>query len=71
MGETGWISVNDRLPGTTQKVLFINTQGSMMTGRFSHRGKNGACWFVNGGSRGCKMYTATHWIPLPAAPKEV
>ena len=56
-----WISVKDRLPEIGTLALVFGSAGAMTVARYIA----GAEWVVPG------MFSAiTHWMPLPAPPKE-
>lgn len=66
-GSTGWISVKDRLPETTDDVLMYTGWGSYHVGNCGCHGHN--VWSSE------EIYTyengeITHWTPLPEPPKE-
>ena len=67
----GWISVKDKSPEINQRVLLAtNEKRSIVTGyRLSPAGKNEP-WFHTDLGLWCGTETVTHWMPLPAAPKE-
>ena len=60
-----WISVEERLPESLQRVLAINTEGDMFTAVYISfvTGKN--AWST---SYSC-LGVVTHWMPLPEPPK--
>lgn len=63
--EGEWISVEERLPESLQRVLAINTEGDMFTAVYISfvTGKN--AWST---SYSC-LGVVTHWMPLPEPPK--
>lgn len=68
----GWISVKDRLPEDTQRVLFITTlvdivQLGVFIEKDDVRKLNNIMW--SGGGY-YTLKSITHWIPLPEPPKE-
>ena len=72
----GWISVKDRLPEDGQVVAFIIDKsvnyygGSMCAGRFRYF-DYGDIKLPKFGTWGYGGLTASHWMPLPAAPEDV
>lgn len=65
--ESGWISVVDRMPDPGEDVLCYRrgpwtAPPPIVAGL--HRGE----WFVFGGDE--PIVCITHWMPLPAAPKQ-
>ena len=60
-----WISVEERLPESLQRVLAINTEGDMFTAVYISfvTGKN--AWST---SYSC-LGVVTHWMPMPEPPK--
>lgn len=56
-----WISVSDRLPNDTEKVLVYTTTGNTTVARWSQRQEK----FVASGH-----ITVTHWMSLPEKPEE-
>ena len=58
--ESGWISVSDRLPNDTEKVLVYTTTGNTTVARWSKRQEK----FVASGH-----ITVTHWMALPEKPE--
>lgn len=61
----GWISVNKRSPKDGDDVLTWSSAGGYATGYFSARSR---IWFNHTGHR--MSMEPTHWMPLPASPKE-
>jgi len=57
-----WISVEDRLPETKKKILFIIDGTNMVTGFYSYTFNE-----FRVGFRGYK--NVTHWMPLPDPPE--
>ena len=70
--ESGWISVEDRLPAQKGKYLVAfhpcywdDVKEDILVGEDSYRGGSGKrCWARN------KYQRVTHWMPLPEPPKE-
>lgn len=60
-GHHGWISVQDRMPEDSEKVLVYTQSGKNAVARWSQRQER----FVASGN-----LNVTHWMPLPAAPEE-
>ena len=60
-----WISVDERLPEHSQKVLVCDDRQNMVTAMY--------VTFDNGGFDWCTsvrlVYEVTHWMPLPEPPK--
>ena len=56
-----WISVSDRLPDDTEKVIVYTTTGNTTVARWSQRQEK----FVASGN-----ITVTHWMVLPEKPEE-
>ena len=60
-----WISVDERLPKHSQKVLVCDDRQNMVTAMY--------VTFDNGGFDWCTsvrlVYKVAHWMPLPEAPK--
>lgn len=67
-----WISVKDRLPEETERVLFVPTcnQGSVYIGQCAFVGRDGGVMFAHRDGRYKVNYYAKYWMPLPEAPKE-
>lgn len=59
-----WIPITDRLPESGQRVIVCRKDGRVEQGVYL--GVNG-WWKVYG----TNTKSITHWMPLPAAPKEV
>jgi len=70
----GWISVKDRLPEESKKVLVYCKNGYMMSVFFSHKWKAFNHFDSQGdpteGENHCFL-DVTHWMPLPEPPEEV
>lgn len=75
-----WISVEDRLPCSDERVLTIHEGGNQHVMRFTERFKNRIEWvkcFLH--HDGCGQFQEfydieeyceiTHWMPLPEPPK--
>ena len=60
--ETQWISVEDRLPETTELVLITDGENIATLAYIAYE-KGGGRW-AN------KVTSITHWMPLPTPPKE-
>lgn len=56
-----WISVQEKLPESNDKVLAFTLSGKYAVARYDQRRQ---CWIAAGN------LTVTHWMPLPAPPKE-
>jgi len=56
-----WISVEEQMPKAGMRVLAYNQTGDMMLGTYSEWG-----WFFP-----CYFSPPTHWMLLPAPPKDV
>lgn len=66
-----WISVQDRLPETDEKCIFVERgKGGVFIGYYAYTGQKGAVKFENRNGRYKVMYTATHWMPLPEPPED-
>ncbi|EPM0756340.1 DUF551 domain-containing protein [Klebsiella pneumoniae] len=63
-----WIPVSERIPDNTEPVLCIEKRAD-----FGTYGQPFVCWHDGGGWVGKTNYRpiVTHWMPLPAAPREV
>lgn len=59
-----WISVDERLPDTNEKVLVCYSNGSMDVAKYI-RADGYAFWF----EEATFFRNITHWMPLPEAPK--
>lgn len=57
---SNWISVSDRPPNDTEKVLVYTTTGNTTVARWSQRQEK----FVASGN-----ITVTHWMALPEKPE--
>ena len=59
--QSGWISVNERLPEESGRFLLVDDEGYMFT----------ASWYTTSGwfMPFCHGNAITHWMPLPEAPK--
>ncbi|MFO4608453.1 DUF551 domain-containing protein, partial [Klebsiella quasipneumoniae] len=64
---SGWIPVSERIPDNTEPVLCIEKRAD-----FGTYGQPFVCWHDGGGWVGKTNYRpiVTHWMPLPAGPKE-
>ena len=68
-----WISVEERLPelgeiGLSEDILLINKYGNMGVSAFyKYNGEILVDW---GEAGNCLLEKFTHWMPLPAPPKE-
>ena len=62
-----WISVEDRLPHYLDHVLCVNKFGIQMVGYLTDYKEGG--FRCESGMDSCDYIT--HWMPLPALPKEV
>ncbi|WP_419716272.1 DUF551 domain-containing protein [Acinetobacter modestus] len=58
-----WISVEDRLPDRN-RVIVLTKNGSVGIGRYTPENK------FSDWSLWCCCGNPTHWMPLPAPPKE-
>ncbi|WP_459176954.1 DUF551 domain-containing protein [Ewingella americana] len=59
----GWVACSEKMPETYLNVLLTDEADDMCIGQLeSHEDTD---FFVVG----CPRYKATHWMPLPAAPK--
>lgn len=68
-----WIPCSERLPGTSQRVLFWPYRVSRCyVGYYSHTSRAGDVWFETDGDcvEHVTVYTASHWMPLPEPPEE-
>ncbi len=60
-----WISVDERLPKSHKAVMWCLKDNLMAVGSFDEEQRGvfvDACFF--------KLKEVTHWMPLPAPPKE-
>lgn len=62
----GWISVKDRLP--EKNWVYIIYNGENVFPAYYERGRRKSEWTDN--YEGYCDFEATHWMPLPAPPKE-
>lgn len=60
-----WISVDERLPESLQRVLAINTRGDMFTSVYISFATGKNAWSTPYSYLG----NVTHWMPLPEPPK--
>ena len=69
---TQWINIHEALPGLHEKVLFTPTynEGAIYIGELSAVGERGAAYFAVRNGKYKTSYSASHWMPLPALPKE-
>jgi len=58
-----WISVKNRLPKSTERVLICDAQGWIFTGSY----EDGQWQQTVGDECGIEV---THWMPLPRPPNE-
>lgn len=65
--ESGWISVEDRLPETRRSVLGWCPEYQNIYCLSQH--EDGTWWFFSDGNIKCSE-EVTHWMPLPKPPKE-
>lgn len=63
-----WISVADKLPDKDVLVLCIGKRGGMFLGYPDYCCDGGRAYVYVPNDKGCRY--ATHWMPLPEAPKE-
>jgi hypothetical protein len=70
--ESGWISVEERLPENDQMVIFIPNYyaKSIRVGTLSQVGERGGVMFDDKYVRNAMNYYARYWMPLPEPPKE-
>lgn len=59
--QSGWISVEERLPDGNGRFLTVDKKGDMMVCYWEKR----FGWFASV----CNKNAITHWMPLPEAPK--
>jgi hypothetical protein len=62
-----WISVKERLPEETKRVLCLTSSGLYSVGYYYKNAWQGDAVYQSFEERG---YTITHWQPLPEKPKE-
>ncbi len=65
---TGWISTKDQLPDNNTDVLILDRDGEINVARYAPQARGNFPW-----DSPCYAWGAdhvTHWMPLPAAPKE-
>ena len=55
-----WISVQEKLPESNDKVLAFTLSGKYAVARYDQRRR---CWIAAGN------LTVTHWMPLPDVPE--
>ena len=60
-----WISVEERLPESLQRVLVIDTKGDMFTSVYISFATGKNAWSTQNSYLG----DVTHWMPLPEPPK--
>jgi hypothetical protein len=63
--QSEWISVNERLPDTTEKILVYCSNGEILPAKYI-RVQGLEFWFEETYS----CHNITHWMPLPEAPKK-
>lgn len=63
--EGEWISVEERLPESLQRVLVIDTKGDMFTSVYISFATGKNAWSTQNSYLG----DVTHWMPLPEPPK--
>ena len=63
-----WISVKERLPEKGEWVLCVGAKGGLFLADIMSVFSDGSCYCHVPNSRGGRY--ATHWMPLPEAPKE-
>ena len=64
-----WVSVEDRLPEDCKKILVVNGHGYISISSLWR--KDGSKWtWVDSTGHFNHVNDITHWMPLPAAPKE-
>ena len=61
-----WISVKDRLPDTSKRVLICLLEICVTEGHYNHGKK---LWRMHNEMRG-EVLSVSHWMPLPDPPKE-
>ncbi len=69
---SGWIKCLEKLPEDCESVL-IYTEGMTPISAylFYDRKKSPICWLINDWNESdmtVKLYTPTHWMPLPQPP---
>ena len=67
-----WISVEERLPEKKQDVLMYFNSGNMAVGWWHDEDEHITFWcaYTDDGFYTDCDYMPTHWMPLPAPPKE-
>ena len=65
--QSGWVSVEDRLP-ETNKLILICTNNFDEETRYSCGAFDGSNWWHK--NEYCASWTPTHWVPLPLPPTE-
>lgn len=64
-----WISVNDRLPADSKKILVVNGHGYISISALWR--KDGSKWtWIDSAGHFNHVNDITHWMPLPEPPKE-
>ena len=63
--EGEWISIEERLPESLQRVLAIDTEGDMFTAVYVSFATGRNAWSTSFRHLG----SITHWMPLPEPPK--
>lgn len=58
-----WISVKDRLPNQSERVLIAHKQGVTLAWH------NGGYWTKGAATKHRIIKTVTHWMPLPEPPE--
>ena len=73
-GQPKWISVEERLPDTAERVLVCKTWLGMVHkpeyGYYQDFPSRKGCWYVLTEYGYHPQREVTHWMPLPKAPKE-
>lgn len=67
----GWVSVEDRLPNVGEwYLIFVKDKFATMAFLDTHTETGETLWLAHNNNFQDEWENVTHWMPLPAAPKE-